>query len=308
VAVNFPIAAAESVLQTNQFLIGSWTILTVILTAAGAVWFAGTVARPLQVASQAATGLARDRAVPLFRSRVIEANHVVSALHSASLELANAHRRQEILLKELNHRVKNLLSVVIAMAKRTLPHGVANGSRDLLIHRLNALARTHDLLLESEWRGAELTKIIVSELTLYTGRIEAEGPEIFLKPNTAQMFAMILHELATNSAKYGALSAAGGHIDLRWRVEKDEQPGFTLTWRESGGPVVTPPTQKGFGATLLQDSLPEASGSISYRSEGIVYELKAPLSAVAEHAVELADNRPRKIMSVEAAAWHSRSN
>jgi hypothetical protein len=119
------------VLQTNMLLIGSWATLAVILTAAGAVWFARTVAHPLQVASQAAEGLARNQAVPSFRSQVIEANRLVGALHSASLELANARRQQQLLLQEMDHRVKNLLSVVIAMTHRTLARESDVDSREV---------------------------------------------------------------------------------------------------------------------------------------------------------------------------------
>jgi two-component sensor histidine kinase len=161
------------------------------------------------------------------------------------------------------------------------------------------LARTHDLLLARDWRAVALANVVLSELSIYMGRINAEGPDIDLKPNGAQSIAMILHELATNSAKYGALSAPAGEIDLNWSLQGHQQPTFTLIWRESGGPAVTPPTRKGFGATVLEDSIPGGSARISYRSEGIVYRLEAPVAAIADLSSEPADERPRKIMVAE---------
>jgi two-component sensor histidine kinase len=295
VAVNFPVAAAEALQHTNVVLIGGWTVLALVLTAAGATWFARTVARPLQIASQAAEGLVHNREMPPFQSRVVEANELVRALQGASLEISNAQKQQQLLLKELNHRVKNLLSVVIAITMRTLPSNQSSSPREQLIQRLYSLGRSHDLLIETGWQGASLPKIVLTEMNPYAGRIHAEGPEIILNPNSAQTVTMILHELATNAAKYGALSASRGRVNLSWSVTGDREPSLNLTWLESGGPAVSPPLRKGFGAALLEDAIP-GSGTLTYRPDGLLYELEVLVSSVVEPSIQLVDNLPREVM------------
>ena len=300
VAVNFPTASAEAAMRTNLMLLSLWSILAVVVTIAGALWFARIVAQPIQAASQAAMDLAHDRTVNPIESHVIEANDLVLALHRASIDLSKAHRQQSLLLGELNHRVKNLLSIVILMTTRALSSNQLKEPREQLIQRFHSLARTHDLLIKSDWEGASLANVVESELGPFTGRVMARGPDLILNPNAAQTVTMILHELATNAGKYGALSGPSGHIELTWSLQQADEPRFELRWQESDGPAVKPPLRKGFGTNLLERSLPEASARISYDPEGVIYELEAPATALVAASCAQPDGLPRDVMRFES--------
>jgi two-component sensor histidine kinase len=280
VAVNFPMATAAAALRTNMLLLGLWGAVAMVLTVVMAAWFSRIVARPIEMAAQAAAGLAQEHGVDLVRSHVIEANHLVAALHRTGLEVTKAHEQQRLLREELSHRVKNLLTVVIAMTMRTLSSEHAKDERELLIRRLQALGRSHDLLTANRWEGASLAQIVEAELSEFAGRIEAGGPDINLDARATQTITMILHELATNAVKYGALSSPHGRVTLAWSLEREETPRFSLTWRESGGPPVRPPERQGFGTSLLGSALREGTAHIEFRREGLVYELTAPLAEV----------------------------
>lgn len=282
VAVNVPEEAAGAMLRSNMSLLGLWSILAILLTAGLAAWFARAIAQPLRKASNAAADLAQARPVTPFRSRLDEANELVAALHGASVELSKAKSYQQMLLGELNHRVKNLLSVIIAMTARTLAGEATKGARDLLVQRFHSLARAHDLLVKNDWVGAPLTGLIEAELKPFQGRVRAQGPEIVLKPSAAQTLTMVVHELVTNAVKYGALSSPGGSVCVSWMVQGDAERVFSLRWEEAGGPAVVPPTRKGFGTTLLEASFMQGTARLSYAAGGMAYEVEAPLSAVTD--------------------------
>jgi len=280
IAVNFPLGGAQAGLRTNLMLLGAWSLVAVLLTAVGAAWFARIVARPIQAASEAAAGLPEDRPISPFQSHVIEANTLVHALHQASIDLSKAHAQQRLLLEELNHRVKNLLSVIIALTMRSLSGHQLKDARDLLIRRFHALKRTHDLLTANQWQGAALTGIVNAELAPFTGRFSAQGPDVVLNPGAAQTITMILHELVTNAAKYGAWSAAGGQVELTWSIVEQGEARLQLSWRERGGPAVSAPSHKGFGTMLLQRGLAQGTARLAYNRDGLSYEVEVPLAAI----------------------------
>ena len=161
--------------------------------------------------------------------------------------------RRELLIHELNHRVKNTLALVQAIAHQSFPQGGGDAtSRDRFIARLRTLASAHDLLTREHWEGvtlAELVRAATATFDSNTDRIAATGPEIRLTPKAAVAIAMALHELGTNAAKYGALSNKKGHIDLNWKITRD---GFNLEWHERGGPPVFEPRNRGFGMRMIE--------------------------------------------------------
>ncbi len=172
-------------------------------------------------------------------------------------------RHQKLLLDELNHRVKNTLATVQAIADQTL-----RTSRDPAAFqpafeaRLMALSSTHDLLTATSWRSAALRDVAQLEFRPYDGaRYRLEGPEVALAPAQVLALGMLFHELATNAAKHGALSSGDGRVDVTWRVG-DGAAGATLEidWREHGGPPVTAPSRRGFGSRLIERSLQGAVG------------------------------------------------
>lgn len=191
-----------------------------------------------------------------------------------------------LLVNELNHRVKNSLATIQAIAaqsftgERALPQ-----AQEAFSSRIVALAEAHDLLTRENWEGAELHDVTARLADLHGGhaRFELSGPSIRLSPKTALSLSMALHELATNAMKYGALSTPEGRIRVVWDLAPE--PGaarLDLTWTERGGPLVKPPTDRGFGSRLIERGLAaELSGSaaIDFQPDGVVCRIRALLEA-----------------------------
>ncbi len=146
--------------------------------------------------------------------------------------------------------------------------------------RINALARVHTILSLSSWQGAEICKLVDEELAAYSnsGQIRLTGPEVQLQPATAQTLTLALHELATNSAKYGALSTLAGKLSVQWDLHGDT---LSLTWEEAGGPPVLPPTSRGFGTRSLMASVETQLGGqalFDWLPEGLICRLQVPIA------------------------------
>ena len=190
-----------------------------------------------------------------------------------------------LLMGELNHRVKNTLASVQSMAFQTARNATSiQEFRDAYWARLAALARAHDVLTRHAWEGAQLYEVAQETLAPYgvDERIGIDGPPVTLAPNGAVTLSMVLHELATNAAKYGALSVPDGSVSLQWKVIEDHPPAVEMVWRESGGPAVTRPTRRGFGSRLItQGPVHDLDATVSLRfdSEGVVCTITIPVSA-----------------------------
>jgi two-component system CheB/CheR fusion protein len=190
--------------------------------------------------------------------------------------------RQKLLLAELTHRMKNTLTVVQSMARQTLR---TTGSGKEFVQRfegrLSALASAHSLLVDSQWQGAELGALARHQLQAHLGgdlRFRFEGEPVTLPADLATPFGLILHELATNAVKYGSLSSEKGSVVLTWRLEtQDDQRRLIVVWREIDGPPVKKPESNGFGSVLIGKSLPEASVSHEFLSEGVICTIELPL-------------------------------
>ena len=158
----------------------------------------------------------------------------------------------------------------------------ADNLKQLIEGRIDALAKVHTLFVESRWEGAELHRLATQELLAYSGekeaRVRIEGPAVMLEPSTAQTTAISLHELATNAAKYGSLSAAGGHVEISWTVTADGR--LSLRWIESGGPAATPPTHRGFGTRIMENMIGQLRGEVRFewRDQGLRCEIALPLA------------------------------
>jgi PAS domain S-box-containing protein len=197
-----------------------------------------------------------------------------------------AQEHQQLLINELNHRVKNTLATVQSIASRTLRNtSSADQARDALEGRLMALSRTHDVLTRENWESAELGEIIARAVEPYQGdadgRFQLEGPQVRLPPRMALAIAMALQELATNAVKYGALSGPAGEVGIQWSVTRGgEEARLSLTWRESGGPPVHTPTRRGFGTRLIERSLAQdlnGQVQIEFGPTGVVCTVDAPI-------------------------------
>lgn len=188
------------------------------------------------------------------------------------------------LLREMKHRLKNNISTVLAIARQSF-HGHGTESEDFrkFEGRLLALASGHDLLTREKWDGADLRDIIAHILTMHgRQRFAIDGPDLWLSPKSALALNLALHELATNAAKYGALSVPTGKVIINWSIRHGDSPALTFRWREQEGPEVLPPSRRGFGSQLIERILAvELRGEVkvAYDPAGIICEIVAPLSA-----------------------------
>jgi two-component sensor histidine kinase len=205
---------------------------------------------------------------------------LTSEVEMRTSELRESETRSKLLAAELDHRAKNMLALVQLLLRQTHADTVQAYARAAQ-GRVSALARAHALLSQSRWAGAELQQLVEEELAPYrrsgAARATFSGPGLLLEPRTAQALAMMLHELATNAAKYGALSVREGQVGVHWRIDPDG--ALRLTWSESGGPPVRPPTRSGLGTQVIQRSVrDQLDGAVSYnwRAEGLVCEIVVP--------------------------------
>jgi two-component sensor histidine kinase len=187
--------------------------------------------------------------------------------------------RRNLLARELQHRTKNLLAVIQAIASASLQK---SDGTEAFFHRLHALAKAQDLIIEGAGRGAPMRQVVEAVLEGFGTRISLDGPEVFLNPGTAQGFALALHELATNAAKHGSLSTEGGTVSVRWAIDATTtEPTVQFRWQERGGPAVLVPKRKGFGTVLLERAVATASAvppRFDFSPEGFSYEVKAVLA------------------------------
>jgi PAS domain S-box-containing protein len=226
-----------------------------------------------------------DAAAPRFGEDGTFLGYVGSVLDISDRKQVEEHR--ELLINELNHRVKNTLTIVQSMASQSLKQmSEENRSKvQVFEDRLFALARAHDVLTRENWEGAELREIIHEVVEPYlrqkTKHIEIEGPRLRLIPRTALAIAMAIHELATNAAKYGALSVPSGCVLISWTITSGHAPHLELRWQEQDGPPVSLPTRRGFGTRLIERSLATDVGGevrLTYEPAGVVCVMNVPLN------------------------------
>jgi two-component system CheB/CheR fusion protein len=226
-----------------------------------------------------------SRAWMLFAGRSLDDGTIVEYAIDIS-DRKRAEQERELLARELSHRVKNTLAVVQALAMQT------NGRirsieayREAFVGRLQGLARAHSLLLDANWRSAELKTLVEQAIAAYRVDhpevIEVEGEPVTITPKQGLGLSLVLHELGTNAAKYGALSNSEGGVRVSWDVENDDQSRrVRLKWYERGGPRVEPPDEKGFGMQLIERAAAselEGQVELKHAPEGLTCELVFPL-------------------------------
>ena len=221
-----------------------------------------------------------------IRRKPSTGNLVVSAVDvTARYE---GEQTQRLLMRELDHRMKNMLQVVQAVIRRTARsrNSVGDFERSLT-GRLGAMSRAHDLLAGQRWHGADIDEIVRQETGHFSGSgaIQVSGPHLRLNPKAALSLALVIHELGTNALKYGALSSQQGRVDVNWRADRDNlgRRALVFQWAESGGPPVQPPSNRGFGSMLVERSISyelDGSATLDYRPQGLVCTISAPLRTV----------------------------
>lgn len=221
------------------------------------------------------------RAAPL-RSEAGELQGAVAA----AADVTERHRHEDhlqLLVNELNHRVKNTLAIVQSIASLTLKD-IDPAVRAAFEERLLTLSAAHSLLTDESWDGAHLAAVARASLRAGRGRISFVGEDLRLRPKSAVALAMALHELGINALKYGALSVEQGSVVVRWSTGDGR---FRLHWEERGGPPVLPPVRRGFGSRMIERGLAaelRGEARIEWRSEGVVCTIDAPLVAIHETA------------------------
>jgi PAS domain S-box-containing protein len=218
-------------------------------------------------------------AVSLTVSPVKNAEGKIVGASKIARDITEQKRNQEqivTLAREAEHRSKNLLATVqatVMLSQSDTPEGL----KKVIEGRIGALANVHSLFVQTRWIGADLSTIATQELAPYSEknqrRVRVDGPPVLLEPNAAQVIAVTLHELATNAAKYGALSAANGQVDLKWSHDSGGQ--LHLRWAETGGPKVHEPEHKGFGGRIIERMIAQQSGKarFDWHAEGLVCEI-----------------------------------
>ena len=237
----------------------------------------------------------RNRALPwsaaetdsAFDLRVSLLQVVLRRIEAASRERAKAHERDKLLMAELDHRVKNTLANIQALVTQS---SRSAESLTLFVEgldkRIHSMAKAHSLLTQSRWEGVSVDGLLREELDAYgpvPGVVSLNGADAVLTPKSALALSLALHELATNAAKFGSLSAIAGRVAVRWQIRDDG--GLQLSWTESDGPHVAPPTRRGFGSSLIERALAMETGgraAIHYKPSGVVCEILLPKSSLVE--------------------------
>ncbi|MES2290344.1 MAG: HWE histidine kinase domain-containing protein [Pseudomonadota bacterium] len=212
---------------------------------------------------------------------------VLQLSDTANRDRERAHAHQEVLIAELNHRVRNILALIRGLISQTRDSSLsADAFIATLDDRVQALARAHDQLTAERWGPARLIDLVLTETHAYLGdkreHITLDGPNVLINPTAFTALALVVHELVTNAAKYGALSE-GGNVSLAWTI--DAGGNLVIHWRESGGPPVTPPSRKGFGSTIIEQSIPYdlgGSATTSYDLGGFEAEFCIPAQFVGD--------------------------
>jgi two-component sensor histidine kinase/CheY-like chemotaxis protein len=287
IGLSQPKASFAAGLQRSLVILALGGILAVLSGGAAAILLARRIAGPMTELAAGAATLGRGVAVDRPTSGVREIEQVGESMVDAASRLAqrDAERdqfeaHQRVLLSELDHRVKNTLAAAQAIVRNSVADPAEAAT---VVGRLGALANAHTLLAQSRWRGASIMQIVTAVLAAHRhddGRDIVSGPELLLTPKATQSMTLLLHELATNAAKYGALSTPEGRLHVQWRIDSAGERHLRLDWRELDGPSVRPPTRRGFGSQLIEIIAQHELGGkieLSYAPSGLICRIGFPL-------------------------------
>ena len=281
VSAAVPLSYAQGTQRTQQFFSIALVGTAIGLGLALAYVFSGFMTRPLHAATKAAEAVGSGATVTPLNSPLAEANAITSALSEASHELRRRQDHTQFLMRELAHRSKNQLAVVMGMASQTARQ--ASSTREFLAQftqRIHGLAQSQDLMVQRSWEGAFLDDLVRAQLNLFgaASRAELSGDRIFLNANAVQNIGFALHELATNASKHGALASPDGRLAISWRGPQPDNR-LQIDWVESGGAPVHPPERHGFGHTVITTLVAKAlqgTSELKFEAEGIRWHLDIP--------------------------------
>jgi two-component sensor histidine kinase len=284
-AASVPAAVIEAPLWNSLNLLLGVGVGLLVLTGVLALGFARVMAQPMRKLALQARAVGLSQPIMALASPVREVNVVSATLVEAAAERKRSEDQVRFLMRELSHRAKNQLAVVVAMARRTAERseGIADFEK-VFSERLMALARSTDLLVNQNWRGVALAQLVDAHLMPFAAgnkaRIAVGGPEIELGPDAAQSIGLAMHELATNASKYGALSTPAGTVSVRWQYVDGKKSALRIEWKENGGPPVSEPTRAGFGSVVIQRTVAQSlHGEVTheFRPDGVFWAIELPL-------------------------------
>lgn len=287
VVVWGPISTAQATIVSTwrYFLIGSATFLAVGLLLA---YLLGRQLRtPIRQIADMAERIGRGQIVSPVETRIAEANQVAIALSNASFDRSEAEDRAHLVMRELVHRTKNIMTLIQAMMRQLARKETdINMFQRAIGERLQGLGKSIEMLAQEQWAGVPISRVIALHLEAFAeaqSRVDVSGPDFVLRAEAVQNLGLILHELATNSVKYGALSTTEGRVALNWKLEDgvgaEGEPRVIITWVEENGPPVEEPTTTGFGTTIIKRHAAAAfSGhvEVDYSERGFRWTLSGP--------------------------------
>lgn len=284
-----PIDAAQASILTTwrQLISGGAVFLAVGMLIA---WLVGRQLRiPIRQIAEMAERIGKGEIVSPVETKIREANQVAIALSNASFDRSQAEDRIHLILHELVHRTKNILTLVQAMMRQLARKDTTMEEFQKAIgNRLQGLGKSIEALAKEQWAGVSIRRVVEIHMSTFAevaDRVELQGADFILKAEAVQNLGLILHELATNSVKYGALSVPQGKVRIAWKDVLDEtgsEPNLRLVWEERDGPPVHEPSRTGFGTTIIKRHAAAAFSAqvdVDFRSEGLCWILTAPRSS-----------------------------
>jgi two-component sensor histidine kinase len=280
-----PIDAAQaSIIATlRQLVAGGLIFLTLVILFAYAI--ARQLRTPIRQIADMAERIGKGEIVPPVETRITEANQIAVALSNASFDRSQAEDRIHLILHELVHRTKNILTLIQAMMRQLGRQDASMPEFQKAVStRLQGLGKSIEALAKEQWAGVRLRRVVEIHLSTFQAgdRVLMQGDDFTLKAEAVQNLGLVLHELATNSVKYGALSTPNGRVRISWDdmpPEGDDEQRINLVWEEIGGPPVKEPSRQGFGTTIIRRHAVAAFGGqvdVDFRSEGLIWRLVAP--------------------------------
>lgn len=281
-----PVAAAQAPFAATWEMLILGGLILVTLAVATAAFLARQLSGSIRGIAAMAERVGRGEEASPIDSRIREIDMVAKSLSTASFDRRQAEDRIRLVLRELAHRTKNLLTVIQAMVMQSArASGAPPGLQGAISDRIAALGRSIDLLTHERWSGAPIRSVVETHVGIFLGareQLQMTGDNVLLNPDAVQNLGLVFHELATNAVKYGALSSPRGRIAVAWQADRasGERPALRLSWTETGGPPVSQPAARGFGTRIVESHAAASfSGrvSVDYRPEGLVWTLQAPL-------------------------------
>jgi two-component sensor histidine kinase len=280
-----PVSTINRSLRQAAIAVGTTGAIGLLCSLAFSILYSRYITPPIWRLRRDALALSRREKVTGFNTGITELNAISDTLADASTWLIKDEQAKSQMVRELNHRVKNTLASVLSIARQTaLKSDDFPEFFDAFSGRIVALSQAHDALSEGQWIEADITELVRRVCTTMAEpeRIRTEGPPVPLHPRAAVTMGMVLHELSTNAAKYGALANAKGTIAIEWSVQPHAEggPQFAFDWTEQGGPPVTEPERKSFGTRFITDSIHhelKGSAEFDFRPEGLIFHCSFPL-------------------------------